>query len=151
MGERGGRHGKRRSTRPFRPVTRPEGPGLAFQKVDDPTPGKNRVHIDFTATDVEAEVGRLVGLGATETGRHEFGASSVGRAGQPGRQRVLRGRAVVLLDSPADACPLRAPFRLSPSPWRNERAPHFPLPSPRGTAPNPERFPRRVVRNIFTS
>ena len=49
------------------------GPRLAFQKVDDPTPGKNRVHIDFTAADLEAEVGRLVGLGATETGRHEFG------------------------------------------------------------------------------
>ena len=58
----------------FVTVTRPEGPGLSFQKVDDPTPGKNRVHIDFTAPDVEVEVKRLVDLGATETGRHEFGA-----------------------------------------------------------------------------
>ena len=58
----------------FVAVSRPEGPRLAFQKVDDPTPGKNRVHIDFTAADLETEVGRLVGLGATETGRHEFGA-----------------------------------------------------------------------------
>ena len=54
-------------------MTRPEGPGLAFQKVDDPTPGKNRVHIDFTAADVEAEVKRLVDLGASETGRGNFG------------------------------------------------------------------------------
>ena len=41
-------------------VSRKEGLGLAFQKVDDPTPGKNRVHIDFAASDMEAEVKRLV-------------------------------------------------------------------------------------------
>jgi len=57
----------------FATVTRPDGPGLSFQKVDDPTPGKNKAHIDFTAADMEAEVKRLVGLGATETGRGEFG------------------------------------------------------------------------------
>jgi predicted enzyme related to lactoylglutathione lyase len=57
----------------FVTVTRPEGPGLAFQKVDDPTPGKNRVHIDFSAADMEAEVNRLVELGASETGRGSFG------------------------------------------------------------------------------
>ena len=53
----------------FATVTRPDGPGLSFQKVDDPTPGKNKVHIDFTAADMEAEVKRLVELGASETGR----------------------------------------------------------------------------------
>jgi predicted enzyme related to lactoylglutathione lyase len=57
----------------FVTVTGPNGPGLAFQKVDDPTPGKNRVHIDFGAADTEAEVKRLVELGAIETGRHNFG------------------------------------------------------------------------------
>lgn len=57
----------------FITVTRSEGPGLAFQKVDDPTPGKVRVHVDFSTSDVEAEVKRLVDLGATETGRHSFG------------------------------------------------------------------------------
>lgn len=57
----------------FVTVALPSGPGLAFQKVDDPTPGKNRVHVDFGAADVEAEVQRLVGLGATETGRHSMG------------------------------------------------------------------------------
>jgi predicted enzyme related to lactoylglutathione lyase len=55
-------------------VNRSEAPGLAFQKVDDPTPGKNRVHIDFSAADLEAEVNRLVEMGATAKGRHEFGA-----------------------------------------------------------------------------
>jgi predicted enzyme related to lactoylglutathione lyase len=57
----------------FVTVTRADGPGLSFQKVDDPTPGKNKVHIDFTAADLEAEVQRLVELGAAETGRHSFG------------------------------------------------------------------------------
>ncbi|PRC50483.1 glyoxalase, partial [Mycobacterium sp. ITM-2017-0098] len=47
---------------------------LGFQKVPDPTPGKNKVHLDFHGADKEAEVARLVGLGARETGRHNFGA-----------------------------------------------------------------------------
>ncbi|BBY19483.1 VOC family protein [Mycolicibacterium litorale] len=55
-------------------VIRESGPRLGFQKVPDVTPGKNRVHVDFTAGDVEAEVTRLVGLGASERGRHSFGA-----------------------------------------------------------------------------
>lgn len=46
---------------------------LGFQRVDDPTPGKNRVHLDFTAADQEAEVARLAGLGAREIERHSFG------------------------------------------------------------------------------
>lgn len=54
-------------------VLQPDGPRLGFQKVPDPTPGKNRVHLDLAAADVEAEVGRLVTLGASETGRHSFG------------------------------------------------------------------------------
>ena len=42
---------------------------LAFQKVPDPTPGKNKVHVDFGAADLDAEVERLVGAGATLVGR----------------------------------------------------------------------------------
>lgn len=57
----------------FVTVERTDGPGLAFQKVDDPTPGKNRVHIDFHTADMEGEVKRLVDLGASETGRGEAG------------------------------------------------------------------------------
>ena len=45
-------------------------PARGFQKVDVPTPGKNRLHLDFMADDVDAEVERLVGLGAVETDRH---------------------------------------------------------------------------------
>jgi hypothetical protein len=54
-------------------LQRPDGSKLAFQKVPDPTPGKNRVHVDFTAADLDAEVERLVQSGAVETGRHSFG------------------------------------------------------------------------------
>ncbi len=54
-------------------VALPDGPKLGFQHVGDPTPGKNRLHLDFHADDMEAEVTRLVGLGASETERHSFG------------------------------------------------------------------------------
>ena len=54
-------------------LQRADGSKLAFQKVPDPTPGKNRVHVDFTAADLDAEVERLVQAGAVETGRHSFG------------------------------------------------------------------------------
>ena len=57
----------------FFAVMRSEGPRLGFQKVADPTPGKNRVHLDFGAADVDAEVSRLVDAGATEVDRHSVG------------------------------------------------------------------------------
>lgn len=46
-------------------------PALRFQRVTDPTPGKNRVHIDDGGTEREALVERLRMLGATELGSHE--------------------------------------------------------------------------------
>ncbi|AGB25816.1 hypothetical protein Mycsm_05639 [Mycobacterium sp. JS623] len=54
-------------------VERQPGPKLLFQKVADPTPGKNKIHLDFSAADVDAEVKRLVDLGASEEGRHSMG------------------------------------------------------------------------------
>lgn len=57
----------------FTAVTLPEGLKLGFQQVPDPTPGKNRVHLDFSAADVDAEVSRLTAAGASEAGRHKFG------------------------------------------------------------------------------
>ena len=42
---------------------------VAFQKVDDPTPGKNRLHLDLTAADLDAEVERLTSAGAGLVGR----------------------------------------------------------------------------------
>ncbi|MEV4602511.1 VOC family protein [Amycolatopsis sp. NPDC049253] len=57
---------------PFVMLARPGGgrPALAFQQVSEPRTVKNRVHIDFSAPDREAEVKRLVGLGASEQERH---------------------------------------------------------------------------------
>jgi len=43
---------------------------LGFQRVEDPTPGKNRVHLDLQTPDVEAEIERLVADGATLVDRH---------------------------------------------------------------------------------
>ncbi len=57
----------------FTAVTLTEGPKLGFQKVPDPTPGKNRVHLDFSATGVDGEAARLTAAGASEVGRHRFG------------------------------------------------------------------------------
>ena len=37
---------------------------MAFQKVDEPTPGKNRLHVDLKADDLDAEVDRLLAAGA---------------------------------------------------------------------------------------
>ena len=52
------------------PVGGEGGPQLGLQRVDDPTPGKNRVHFDSHVEDRVAEVARLVELGATEIGEH---------------------------------------------------------------------------------
>ena len=45
-----------------------EGPQLILQRVDEPKAGKNRMHIDIEADDVEAAAARLEGLGATRLG-----------------------------------------------------------------------------------
>jgi predicted enzyme related to lactoylglutathione lyase len=39
-------------------------PDLLFLRVPDPTPGKNRLHLDLRPDDQEAEVARLTSLGA---------------------------------------------------------------------------------------
>jgi hypothetical protein len=53
-------------------------PDLLFIRVPDPTPGKNRLHLDLRPTDQDAEVARLEGLGATraEVGQAERGDAS---------------------------------------------------------------------------
>jgi predicted enzyme related to lactoylglutathione lyase len=51
-------------------------PDLMIQRVDAVPGGKNPVHLDLFTADLDAEVVRLVGLGATELGRHdEFGTT----------------------------------------------------------------------------
>ena len=37
---------------------------ILFFRVDDPTPGKNRMHVDLATRDADAEIDRLVHLGA---------------------------------------------------------------------------------------
>ena len=37
---------------------------LGFQKVERPTPGKNKMHLDLSAPDLDAEVSRLEAAGA---------------------------------------------------------------------------------------
>lgn len=46
---------------------------LGFQKVPDPMPGKNRIHLDLVAPDLDAEVSRLVEAGASEVHRQDMG------------------------------------------------------------------------------
>lgn len=49
------------------------GISLAFQKVDDPTEGRRRLHLDSAVTDLEASVERALGLGATIVEEHSVG------------------------------------------------------------------------------
>jgi len=46
---------------------------IAFQKVDEVTPGKNSWHLDLFATDRAAEVERLLDAGATAVEEHTIG------------------------------------------------------------------------------
>jgi predicted enzyme related to lactoylglutathione lyase len=59
-------------------VVDPDGarPRVFLQKVPEGKTAKNRMHLDFRASDRTAEVARLVGLGATEHASHdEWGVS----------------------------------------------------------------------------
>jgi predicted enzyme related to lactoylglutathione lyase len=46
---------------------------IAFQRVDDPTPGKNRLHLDLVADDLDAETDRLLAAGAGLVERRSAG------------------------------------------------------------------------------
>jgi hypothetical protein len=46
-------------------------PGWFFIKVPEPKTAKNRVHVDLVAADREAEVDRLVSLGAARLADHD--------------------------------------------------------------------------------
>jgi predicted enzyme related to lactoylglutathione lyase len=43
----------------------PGAPRLSFQRVPDPTPGKNKLHLDLAVPDVDVATAALEGLGAT--------------------------------------------------------------------------------------
>lgn len=46
-------------------------PAVAFQRVEKPTPGKNRVHLDLSGGERTREVARLVELGASVVRNHD--------------------------------------------------------------------------------
>jgi hypothetical protein len=58
----------------FAMATHPEGtpPMLLFIKVPEPRTVKNRVHVDMAADNREAEIERLIGMGATRGDTHEM-------------------------------------------------------------------------------
>ena len=59
---------RRRARGPFVVLVPPEGdsrPAVVIQQVDAIGPGKNPVHLDLRVDDVDQEVSRLRGLGAT--------------------------------------------------------------------------------------
>jgi len=60
----------------YRALVDPQGmqPKLLLQGVDEPKPGKNRLHLDLHVADVEGEAQRLQSIGATRVDRiEEFG------------------------------------------------------------------------------
>ncbi|HMJ74826.1 MAG TPA: VOC family protein [Iamia sp.] len=64
-----------------------ERPGWYFLQVPEAKTGKNRLHPDLTATDLPAEVERLVTLGATRLAEHtEEGATWVTLADPEGNE-----------------------------------------------------------------
>ncbi len=46
---------------------------LSFQRVDTPTPGRNKLHLDLVTEDLDAETARLVEAGATEVEQRSVG------------------------------------------------------------------------------
>ena len=57
----------------FMMVSMGEGsPMMGFQKVDDPTPGKNRVHLDLNCEDRDVQVARCEAAGATRIGEYDI-------------------------------------------------------------------------------
>ena len=77
---------------PVAAVVLPVGPPLLFVKTDDPKVVKNRLHLDLEPDGPrEAEVERLLGIGATLVDDHrKRRRHRLGCARRPGGQRVLR-------------------------------------------------------------
>lgn len=49
----------------------PEGPHLAFQRVDEPRPGKNRLHLDVRVPDRAAFEKRVIAAGGEKLGEQD--------------------------------------------------------------------------------
>ena len=73
-------------------LTAPDERGLRrilFMRVADPTPGKNRVHVDLASREPDAEIERVIGLGAELVDALEDGKPTW-RGGDAVRWVVLR-------------------------------------------------------------
>lgn len=71
----------------------PDGRGvrhILFFRVDDPTPGKNRVHVDLATRHPESEIRRLLGLGASLVDDPDADGAPRWREGNGTRWVVLR-------------------------------------------------------------
>ena len=65
------------------------GPTFLLQRVPEPKAGKNRMHLDIEATDIEDEASRLEGLGARRVADeqlHEHGTSWILMADPEGNE-----------------------------------------------------------------
>lgn len=60
----------RRDRNGWGPVDPADEPTWVFPRVPEPKAGKNRLHLDVVAADVEAEIAGLVALGATRVTDH---------------------------------------------------------------------------------
>ena len=63
---------------------------MLFLRVPEAKVVKNRLHLDLRPKDQAAEVARLEALGARRVDVGQGAEVELGRAGRPGRQRVLR-------------------------------------------------------------
>ncbi len=71
-------------------------PGILFEPVDDAKAGKNRLHMDFRPVDRDAEVERLLALGATRVDIGQGDVTWVVLADPEGNEFcVLRSRAAL--------------------------------------------------------
>lgn len=64
---------------------------LAVQKVADPTPGKNRIHLDLNAEDLDAAVAELTEAGASLVAEYDDGFRWVTLADPQGNQFCVAG------------------------------------------------------------
>jgi predicted enzyme related to lactoylglutathione lyase len=64
---------ERNETGPYVFLQPADGVGLGFQRVESPTAGKNRVHLDLQTDDVASAVDRVLELGGTRVEGYEDG------------------------------------------------------------------------------
>ena len=87
-------------------------PRLLLQRVDEPKSGKNRMHIDLSAIDIEVEAARLETLGSDASAERapERARDRVDPDARPRGQRGVRLQAVRRHEQPARArCAAGAP------------------------------------------